>query len=46
MPKRTSVTYVAKLDVPEEKLSEYREAFDMSDKDHSRKARRSRRQAQ
>ena len=35
MPKRTSVTYVSKLDVPEEKLSEYREAFDMFDKDHS-----------
>ena len=35
MPKRTRGTYVSKLDVPEEKLSEYREAFDMFDKDHS-----------
>ena len=35
MPKRTVVTTVAKLDVPEDKLNEYREAFDMFDKDHS-----------
>ena len=35
MPKRTVITTVAKLDVPEDKLHEYREAFDMFDKDHS-----------
>lgn len=34
MPKRT-VTYQKKLDVPQEKLDEYKEAFDMFDKDHS-----------
>ena len=34
MPKRT-VTYKKKLDVPQEKLDEYKEAFDMFDKDHS-----------
>ena len=33
--KTTKVTYVQKLDVPEEKLAEYKEAFDMFDKDHS-----------
>lgn len=35
MPKRTVTTYQKKLDVPKEKLDEYREAFDMFDKDHS-----------
>ena len=34
MPKHT-VTYQKKLDVPQEKLDEYKEAFDMFDKDHS-----------
>ena len=35
MPRRAVVKYTRKLDVPEEKLSEYKEAFDMFDKDHS-----------
>lgn len=35
MPRRSIVKYTRKLDVPEEKLSEYKEAFDMFDKDHS-----------
>ena len=35
MPRRTEVKYTRKLDVPEDKLSEYKEAFDMFDKDHS-----------
>ncbi len=35
MPRRSVVKYTRKLDVPEEKLSEYKEAFDMFDKDHS-----------
>ena len=35
MRRRTEVKYTRKLDVPEDKLSEYKEAFDMFDKDHS-----------
>ena len=35
MPKRTSVTYVAKLDIPSDKIHEYQEAFNLFDKDHS-----------
>ena len=35
MPRRTEVKYTRKLDVPEDKLSEYKEAFDIFDKDHS-----------
>ena len=32
MPKKEVVTYTRKLDIPEEKISEYKEAFDMFDK--------------
>ena len=35
MPKRTSVTYVAKLDIPSDKIHEYQETFNLFDKDHS-----------
>ena len=32
MPKKEVVTYTRKLDIPEEKITEYKEAFDMFDK--------------
>ena len=32
MPKKEVVTYTRKLDIPEEKIAEYKEAFDMFDK--------------
>ncbi len=35
MPKRQVVTYTKKLDIPEDKIAEYKEAFDMFDKDGS-----------
>ena len=34
MPCHTEVKYTSKLDIPEDKLSEYKEAFDIFDKDH------------
>ena len=37
MPRRTEVTYVANLDIPEEKIHEYQEAFNMFDKDKTGK---------
>ena len=33
MPKKEIITYTKKLDIPEEKIAEYKEAFDMIDKD-------------
>ena len=33
MPKKEITTYVKKLDIPEDKIAEYKEAFDMFDKD-------------
>ena len=33
MPKKEVVTYTRTLDIPEEKIAEYKEAFDMIDKD-------------
>ena len=35
MPKREVVTYTKVLDIPEDKIAEYKEAFDMFDKDGS-----------
>ena len=35
MPKKEITTYVKKLDIPEDKIAEYKEAFDMFDKDGS-----------
>ena len=35
MPKREIVTITRKLDIPEDKIHEYQEAFDMFDKDKS-----------
>ena len=35
MPKKEVVTYTKKLDVPEDKIAEYKEAFDMFDIDKS-----------
>ena len=35
MPKKEIITYTKKLDIPEEKIAEYKEAFDMFDKDGS-----------
>ena len=35
MPKREVVTITRKLDIPEDKIHEYQEAFDMFDKDKS-----------
>ena len=35
MPKKEIVTYTKKLDVPEDKIAEYKEAFDMFDIDKS-----------
>lgn len=35
MPKKQTTTYTKKLDVPESKLKEYKEAFEMFDKDGS-----------
>ena len=32
MPKKEVITYTRKLDIPEEKIAEYKEAFDMFDK--------------
>ena len=34
MPNKKVMSYVKKLDVPKEKLAEYKEAFDMFDRDH------------
>jgi calmodulin len=33
MPRKEITTYVKKLDIPEDKIAEYKEAFDMFDKD-------------
>ena len=33
MPKKEITTYVKRLDIPEDKIAEYKEAFDMFDKD-------------
>ena len=35
MPRKEITTYVKRLDVPEDKINEYKEAFDMFDKDGS-----------
>ena len=35
MPKKEVITYTKKLDIPEDKIAEYKEAFDMFDKDGS-----------
>ena len=35
MPRKEITTYVKKLDVPEDKIAEYKEAFDLFDKDGS-----------
>ena len=35
MPKKEVITYTKVLDVPEDKIAEYKEAFDMFDKDKS-----------
>ena len=35
MPRKEVTTYVKKLDVPEDKIAEYKEAFDLFDKDGS-----------
>ena len=32
MPRKEVVTWTRKLDIPEEKIAEYKEAFDMFDK--------------
>ena len=35
MPRKEITTYTKVLDIPEDKIAEYKEAFDMFDKDHS-----------
>ena len=35
MPKKAIITYTKKLDIPEDKIAEYKESFDMFDKDRN-----------